>query len=226
MVAIPAGTFEMGSGDGAVDERPPHSVALDAFYLDQFEVTNARYAACVEAGACQPPAQAGSFTRSAYFAAADFADYPVVAVNWEQAVAFCGWDGGKRLPTEAEWEYAARGTDGRRYPWGPSFDLARLPAAESDTVRAGSFPAGASPFGLHDLGGNVLEWVADYYEPLYYAESPEDNPPGPEFGDERVLRGGSFGNADAGFYTATRRYHLAPDYADVDVGFRCAQDGP
>jgi serine/threonine-protein kinase len=223
MAAIPAGTFEMGTNDGAADERPPHTVTLDAFYLDQFEVTNARYAACVEAGACQPPAQTGSFTREAYFGAPDFADYPVVAVNWEQAAAFCAWDGGKRLPTEAEWEYAARGTDGRRYPWGQAFDLALLPAAERDTVQAGSFPAGASPFGVHDLAGNALEWVADYYEPLYYAESVAEHPPGPEFGEERVLRGGSFGNADAGFYTATRRYHLAPEYADVDVGFRCAR---
>jgi serine/threonine-protein kinase len=226
LVAIPAARFAMGSVDGPADEQPPHEVVLDPYYIDQFEVTNGRYQACVQAGACLPPASAGSFTRAAYFGSPEYVDHPVVAVTWDQAVAFCAWDGGKRLPTEAEWEFAARGDDGRRFPWGNDFDPSRLPAGEGDTTRAGTYPAGASPYGVHDLAGNVLEWTADFYEPLYYIESVSENPPGPEFGDERVLRGGSFGNPEGQFYTTTRRYHLRPDYADVDVGFRCARDAP
>ena len=222
MILIPAGEFQMGSSGPRADEQPLHTVSLNAFYLDQYEVTNGRYQVCVDEGACTPPAQTGSFTRSAYFGAPDFVDYPVVAVAWEQAVRFCAWDFGKRLPTEAEWEYAATGGDGRRYPWGPDFDGTLLPTTANDTVPVGSFPGGVSPFGVHDMAGNVLEWVTDYYDSLYYVESDSDNPQGPEFGEERVLRGGSFGNPDGQFYTTTRRYHFAPSTAEIDVGFRCA----
>ncbi|MCC6191131.1 MAG: protein kinase, partial [Anaerolineales bacterium] len=139
LIAIPAGQFDMGAAAGRVDEQPLHTAVLGAFYIDQFEVTNRRYQACVDASACQPPANTGSFTRSSYFALSEFSDHPVVAVTWEQAAAFCAWDGGKRLPTEAEWEFAARGVDGRRYPWGNDFDPARLPAGESDTTSVGRY---------------------------------------------------------------------------------------
>jgi serine/threonine-protein kinase len=222
MVLIPAGSFPMGSDAFDADQQPVHHVTLEAFYLDPYEVTNARYELCVKEGACNPPAKPGSFTRAAYFGVAEFADHPVVAVTWSDAANFCAWDGGKRLPTEAEWEYAATGGDGRHFPWGFEFDGSLLPSASNDTLRVGSFPGGVSPLGAYDMAGNALEWVADYYDPLYYVESEEANPTGPEFGDERVLRGGSFGNPDGLFYVVSRRYHLNPDLTEVDIGFRCA----
>jgi serine/threonine-protein kinase len=226
MVSIPPGEFNMGSDAGQADELPVHLVRLSAFYIDQFEVTNGRYQTCVNEGVCQPPANRGSFTRSAYFGATDFADYPVLGVTWDQAASLCAWEGGKRLPTEAEWEYAATGGDGRRFPWGNEFDGTLLPTTSNDTVAVGSFPGGISPFGIYDMAGNVLEWVADYYDSLFYAESVEADPIGPDFGDERVLRGGSFGNTNGDFYTATRRYHLTPNTTEVDIGFRCALTAP
>jgi len=226
MVLIAAGGFNMGSTVGQGDEQPLHPVKLSSFYLDQFEVTNARYLACVSETVCRPPASPSSFTRPTYFGDPAFAQYPVVSVNWDQAAGFCQWDSGKRLPTEAEWEFAATGGDGRRYPWGSDFDLAFLPGKEGDTQPVGSYKAGASPFGIFDMAGNVLEWVNDVYDSVYYAESVTDNPPGPEFGDGHVLRGGSFGNADGAAYTTTRRYHLPSGASDVDTGFRCAFSPP
>jgi formylglycine-generating enzyme required for sulfatase activity len=216
----------MGSTDGAADEQPLHPVALSPYFIDQFEVTNERYLACVSETVCAPPSAAGSFTRPTYFGDPAFAQYPVIAVSWAQAQTFCHWDGGKRLPTEAEWEYAATGGDNRRYPWGADFNAAFVPAGAGDTQPVGSFKEGLSPFALFDMAGNVLEWVADNYDSQYYAESVTDNPPGPEFGDGRVLRGGSFGNGDGSLYTTTRRYHQPEDHADVDIGFRCALSAP
>ncbi|MCC7359821.1 MAG: SUMF1/EgtB/PvdO family nonheme iron enzyme [Anaerolineales bacterium] len=226
MVLIPGGAFNMGSVTGAADEQPLHPVALSPYFIDQFEVTNERYLACVSETICTSPAGAGSFTRPSYFGDPAFAQYPVVLVSWAQAEKFCAWDGGKRLPTEAEWEYAATGGDNRPYPWGVDFNSTILPANEGDTQPVGSYPEGASPFGLFDMAGNVLEWVADNYDSQFYAESVTDNPHGPEFGDGRVLRGGSFGAADGSVYTTTRRYHQPEDHADVDIGFRCAQSAP
>jgi formylglycine-generating enzyme required for sulfatase activity len=226
MVLIPGGEFQMGSEAGQTDERPVHLVRVSDFYLDEYEVTNARYQACVDEGACAPLVSNRSDTRAAYFGNPEYAGFPVLRVTYDQAVTFCAWDFGKRLPTEAEWEYAATGGDGRRYPWGNDFDGSLLPTTARDTVAVGSFPGGASPFGIYDLAGNVLEWVADYYDSLYYAEAPEADPLGPEFGNERVLRGGSFGNPNGQFYTTTRRYHLPPGATEVDVGFRCAITAP
>jgi formylglycine-generating enzyme required for sulfatase activity len=221
MVLAPAGTFQMGTAEGAADEQPVHAVTLGAFFIDTFEVTNARYQACVNDGGCTPPKQTGSFTRSNYFGNPEFNAFPVVAVTWDQAQEFCAWEGGKRLPTEAEWEYAATGGDGRRFPWGTSFDSSLVPGTASDTVPVNSFPGNASPFGALDMAGNVLEWVGDVYDAGFYAASPADNPQGPDNGGQRVMRGGSFGNADAALYTTTRRYHKAAATADEDVGFRC-----
>jgi len=223
MALVPAGTFNMGAAGGAADERPVHSVTLDAFFIDVSEVTNARYQKCVEAGGCTAPASSRSYTRAAYYGSAEFADFPVIQVDWNQAAAFCAWDEGKRLPTEAEWEYAARGSDGRRFPWGNKFDLSLLPAQESDTVAVGRYPGGVSPFGVYDLAGNVVEWVADWYGRGFYAQADSRNPTGPKTGTLRVLRGGSFGNPDGIFYTATRRYQEPPTFHDTDIGFRCAR---
>jgi len=227
MVLIPGGTFDMGADSGAADERPVHPVTLNAFFMDQYEVTNARYRKCVDEGKCTPPTIRGSFTRAAYFGNAEFDNYPVIKVTWNQAAAFCEAEG-RRLPTEAEWEYAATGGDGRRYPWGDEFNLDFLPAraTDGDTTEVGSHPQNISPFGVFDMAGNVVEWVADRYGATYYGVSPAANPPGPETGSQRVQRGGSFGNPDGRFYTTTRRYHQGPAFHDVDIGFRCAADAP
>jgi formylglycine-generating enzyme required for sulfatase activity len=221
MVLVPAGEFQMGAADRSRDEAPPHRVRLDAFYLDQYETTNAEYRRCAAAGVCTPGQLAGSFTRPNYRDDPDFGGYPVVGVTWEQAQIYCAW-AGKRLPTEAEWEYAARGPQGRLWPWGNTFDPARVAASAADTEPVDAYEAGASPFGVFNLAGNVGEWVADAYHARFYAESPEHNPLAPEEGRERVYRGGSFGNPDSAAYRATRRYHREQDYFDVDIGFRCA----
>jgi formylglycine-generating enzyme required for sulfatase activity len=220
MALIPAGTFNMGSAAGAADEQPVHAVTLRAFFMDQFEVTNERYKGCVDAGDCTAPGS-GRYTSP------DFANHPVLLVSWEQAQTFCTWEG-KRLPTEAEWEYAATGGDGRIYPWGNEFNLDFLPARASnaDASPVGSFPENVSPFGVFDMAGNAVEWVADWYARGYYAQSEAENPPGPATGTQKVMRGGSFGNPDGSFYTTTRRYRQSPGFRDVDIGFRCAADMP
>jgi len=219
MVLVPAGTFNMGS-TAFPDTQPVHAVSLDAFYIDQFEVVNDLYHQCVTAGACTDPGRRSSDTRSSYYDDPAFGSFPVDNVTWQQAANFCKWQD-KRLPTEAEWEYAAVGTDGRAYPWGSSFDTSLVPASTDDTVQVGSMPRNASPFGAEDMSGNVLEWTADWYAPDFYAGSPATNPTGPASGDRKVMRGGAFGNADPTVYLAARRFSRPPNAGDVDIGFRC-----
>jgi formylglycine-generating enzyme required for sulfatase activity len=250
MVHVPAGEFTMGSTDAEVDsalalcnevkdcerswfenEQPQHTVYLDAFYIDKTEVTNAQYRKCVEAGACDAP------WNTIYYDKADYAQHPVVFVGWNDADAYCQWEG-KRLPTEAEWEKAARGTDGWTYPWGNTFDGSRLNFCDrnckldqrdsdaddgyAQTAPVGSYPDGASPYGALDMAGNVWEWVADWYDNGYYASSPESNPGGPGAGDVRMVRGGSWG-ADAAYVRAADRDSAPPDGMHQSVGFRCAR---
>lgn len=222
MLLAAGGTFNMGSGAG--DAGPIHSVTLSQFLIDKVEVSNARYQACVDAGSCTARPR-GSFTRGNYATDPTFAQHPVVNVTWDQAQAMCQFEG-KRLPTEAEWEFAATGGDGRRYPWGNDFDGSLVPSTAGDTQAGGSFPGGASPIGAYDMAGNVLEWVADWYGINYYGESPAENPTGPETGNQKVLRGGSFGAADGSLYLTTRRFARNPGGADVDIGFRCAMSVP
>jgi len=221
MVYVPAGEFTMGSDEGYSDEQPVHSVYLDAFYSDKTEVTNAQYRKCVEAGACEEPGWPGCWDDSDFNAP----DQPVVCVTWYQAQDYCEW-AGARLPTEAEWEKAARGTDGRTYPWGDEWhdDYANWCCEKEYGYAApvGSFPAGASPYGALDMMGNVWEWVADWYWKNYYSQSPGRNPPGPDSGEKRVLHGGSWGN-DPSFVRSANRYGNAPDYRNNFVGFRCAR---
>jgi formylglycine-generating enzyme required for sulfatase activity len=232
MCLVPAGQFTMGSENGDDDERPVHTVYLDAFYMDKYEVTNARYAACVADGACTPPHEMSSFTRSSYYGNPQYADYPVINVDWYQAQAYCAWRGA-RLPTEAEWEKAARGTDGRTYPWGnnaptcslANFDPARGNSCVGDTSAVGSYPAGASPYGIYDLAGNVWEWVADWYDENYYAVSPSRNPTGPSSGSYRALRGGSW-NSSEDFVRASYRNGNVPDSWYNNIGFRCTRSLP
>jgi formylglycine-generating enzyme required for sulfatase activity len=214
----------MGSDDGNSDEQPAHTVYLDAFAIDRTEVTNAQYARCVQAGACRPPGSSSSYTRANYFADPRYADHPVIYVSWDDARAYCAW-AGRRLPTEAEWEKAARGTDGRTYPWGDEWDASKANTDEAgvgDTTPVGAYPAGASPYGALDMAGNVWEWVADWYGEDYYRESPGENPLGPASGTNRVVRGGSWGNVQW-LARAADRYGFTPDDRNSHVGFRCAR---
>jgi serine/threonine protein kinase/formylglycine-generating enzyme required for sulfatase activity len=215
MVYVPAGEFIMGSDEGDSHERPVHTVHLDAFYVDKYEVTNAQYRACVEAGACDTP------KNTTYYDNADYAQHPVVYVTWDDADAYCRW-AGKRLPTEAEWEKAARGTDGRTYPWGEGIDCehAQYSGCPGDILPVGSKPAGASPYGALDMAGNVYEWVADWYGE-YYSQSPARNPPGPDSGTMKVVRGGAWLVTQWNARCAYRGWY---GYRDDHVGFRCAKD--
>ncbi len=219
------------------DERPQHTVTLDAYYIDKYEVTNARYQTCVVSDACSPPKDANSFTQELYYGNTAYADYPVINVTWQQAEAYCAW-AGKRLPTEAEWEKAARGTDGRTFPWGNGFNGAWLNFCDVNCDRpwryttyddgyayiapVGSYPDGASPYGALDMTGNVWEWTADWYDEHYYSVSPESNPPGPSAGSWRVLRGGSWGDSNSNARTADRGGDTL-GYWDYDLGFRCVR---
>ncbi|GIK41437.1 MAG: hypothetical protein BroJett011_52700 [Chloroflexota bacterium] len=229
MVLVPAGPFEMGSNQGDNSEQPVHQVTLSAFYIDQYEVTNGQYAACVDAGACDSPADTSSFGREGYYGNPEYADYPVIWVNWYQAKTYCAWRGGQ-LPTEAQWEKAARGTDGRTYPWGEDIDCERAnyERCRDDTTPVGAYPAGVSPYGAYDMAGNVWEWVADWYDENYYSNLPSENPTGPkdeENKSSKVLRGGGWYYV-ASNARATYRYDITPDGQLNVVGFRCAADAP
>lgn len=223
-VFVPQGEFGMGSDDGWESEKPVHTVGLKAYWIDQTEVTNAQYSLCVQAGACNPPSSPGSFTRDRYYNNTDFGRYPVISVSWYDAMAYCEW-AGRRLPTEAEWEKAARGVDGRIYPWGEniSCELANYIDCLGDTSPVGSFPTAASPFGALDMAGNVWEWISDWYYIRYYNNSPLDYPLGPDSGAYRVVRGGSWNDYEW-YLRTTNRYSYFPDNKRVSIGFRCAQD--
>ncbi len=180
MMYVPAGEFPMGYDQGHADEQPIHTVYLDAFWIDKTEVTTGMYVACTQAGKC--PKVEGMKPSS---------DLPIYNIDWQSANAYCSY-AGARLPTEAEWEKAARGTDGRLYPWGMDLDKAKLSLFEGPGTLppVGSAPDGASPYGALDMAGSAFEWVADWYSPTYYSVSPHDNPTGPEKGPNHVIRGG------------------------------------
>jgi len=222
--SVPAGEFTMGSDSGEASEKPVHRVYLDSFWIDRTEVTNGQYTHCVTAGKCNP-------SRSADNSKVNGENQPVVSVAWDDAKAYCEW-AGARLPTEAEWEKAARGSDGRKWPWGNSpatCDYSVLDAGDGrgcgrdTTWPVGSKTSGASPYGALDMAGNVWEWVADWYDATYYSRSPARNPTGPESGTLRVLRGGSWRDLSYGVRTTIRNYGN-PGATGVYFGFRCAQD--
>ena len=229
MVWVSDGAFTMGSLDGRAKNQPLHEVYLNAFYIDQFEVTAARYATFLETTGQGEPTYVPKLWEQVNLASDG--DRPVMGVNWNAAHAYCRW-AGKRLLTEAEWEKAARGLDGRRYPWGnaaPAFALANYGQSisshtYSDSLRpVGSYEGGKSPYGIYDMAGNVSEWVADWYDEKYYATSPKSNPQGPLRGMEKVFRGGSFVNSSLSMKAASRESTLPTDKG-LYVGIRCAQD--
>jgi serine/threonine-protein kinase len=265
LVSVPAGEFAMGSADDNAEadpnEKPRHAVYLDEYYIGKYEVTVAQFQAFVHATGHKTTAESAGWgyvwmgSSWGQVSSADWQDpqgsgtevagpdnHPVTQVSWDDAVAFCGWASqatgrSVNLPTEAQWERAARGTDARRYPWGdeaPSglllnyadrnvaVDWAdqRQDDGYSFTAPVGSYPAGASPCGALDMAGNVWEWVADRYAEDYYDSSPRGNPTGPASGDLRVMRGGSWLNFDTYVRAATRDYGRAPDYRNQAFGFR------
>lgn len=230
MRLVSAGVFTMGSDEGSDYEQPVHQVYLDAFYMDIYEVTNAAYKACVEEGVCTPPHNTSSSMRDSYYGNSEFDNYPVIYVGWNQANAYCEWRGAS-LPTEAQWEKAARGTDDRTYPWGEGISCNQAnyyhgrEHCVDDTTEVGSYESGKSPYGIYDLAGNVWEWVADWYSETYYQNSPSENPSGPSSGQYRVLRGGSWNYNDYVARSAYRNFY-SPDDFIYDVGFRCARSIP
>ena len=264
MVLIPAGEFVMGASQEQLDAvlgfgfsppwmdhldlviqgaAPRHTVYLDTFEIDIHEVTNDQYGRFVHTTGTAPPAFVTDrrLTRP---------ESPVVGVSWKDSAAFCAW-AGKRLPTEAEWEKAARGVEGYDYPWGNDWDPAKLrtsdgissrdlegfdawsdwideTSSESSTAgptAVGSHPRGASPYGVMDMAGNVWEWVADWFDANYYKVSPERNPTGPETGRRRVLRGGGWDAPRVMAYTWFREDFMTPSEKRDVTGFRCARDG-
>ena len=263
MVLIPAGEFTMGNSidqvlaecrnlfpnDAAnnckaefyLDETPAHPVQVSAFYIDKYEVTNQLYKACVDAGLCKPPAQSNSATQNAYYGNPDFNDYPVLWVDWNMAKTYCEWRGA-RLPTEAEWEKAARGATGQNYPWGERFEGAKANSCDvncqtdfadknfndgfPEAAPVTAFENGASVFGVVNLAGNVSEWVSDWYSDAFYSQPGiVADPPGPQNGEKRILRGGSWFRYPINLRTVTRSSR-APSYTANDVGFRCASSAP
>jgi len=219
MVEIPAGEFTMGNDAGDDDEKPAHTVPLEAFEIDMFEVTNADFAKFVEETGYQTGAEkAGEAGWRAYAEGKD--NHPVVKVTWNDANAYCEW-AGKRLPTEAEWEKAARGTDGRTYPWGNDWDPAKANTKESGfrgTVAVGSFAEGASSYGVFDMAGNVWEWTADWYQAY-----PDSAYQSEYFGEKfKVTRGGGWFQEEK-LVTTYNRSATDSSAANDDLGFRCAR---
>ncbi len=228
MIIIPAGEFLMGSpeGQGRPDEWPQRSVYLDAFEIDQVEVTNERYMRFVKATGHRPPPD--PFGTGPLQSIKGLEQLPVVQTTWYDAKAYCTW-AQKRLPTEAEWEKAARGTDGRLYPWGNDPPTPRRANFDREwdgqrTLHAvGSLPEGDSPYGVKDMAGNAREWVADWYEADYYAQAPDRNPQGPEKkGVVRSIRGGSW-HSPANDVRAAARGRGGFALQTHGTGFRCAR---
>lgn len=226
---VPAGEFTMGSDADSDNRNLEHRVYLEAFYIDKYEVTNAHYAACVTAGVCEPPYFVKSDFRASYYGNPKYDHFPVIYVDWTMAKNYCEAWRGARLPTEAEWEKAARGTDGRSYPWGEGIsceqanydgdpDLAAYCAGETSEV--GSYENGKSPYGLYDMAGNVFEWTSslNHSYPYDAADGREDL----TRGGDRVTRGGSW-NEDSNDLQVFYRSWLSPEYSESEIGIRCAK---
>jgi formylglycine-generating enzyme len=232
MVRVPAGPFTMGSPEGAnharPDEFPEHEVYVKDFYIDQYEVTVEQYRRFVYDENRAAPGPWGFIDQERD------AKKPVVSITWQEASEYCRWVG-KRLPTEAEWEKAARGPEKRTYPWGESApdshtaNFGRVWEPEKiyseKLTDVGTYERGKSPYGAYDMAGNVWEWVQDWYGATYYRTSPRENPPGPSSGEFKVLRGGSWNDDHIAMRSAVRNWDH-PSEGEVDIGFRCVRDAP
>jgi formylglycine-generating enzyme required for sulfatase activity len=254
MILIPADDFTMGVElDNALkecrkyrtdcqdnwfkDEVPSRVIYLDAFYIDKYEVTNGLYTVCEQAGVCQPPLQLNSSSRTDYYQDSQFANYPIIHVTWDMAKAYCEWRGA-RLPTEAEWEKAARGTNGSTYPWGNDFSGSDLNFCDincssptsnkdyddsyNDVAAANSYPSGVSPYGIFNMSGNVWEWVADWYK-AYPGGDPTGSPYYEPEQTYRVIRGGAW-DSSVDLIRTTNRDPRKPSDSGNNIGFRCAMD--
>jgi formylglycine-generating enzyme len=235
MILVPAGPFPMGvpagDRDGGRDEYPRHQVDLDAFYIDKHEVTNGRYRQFVKATGHRIPQHPKNQARTLWKGdqvSEAVAERPVVNVDWHDAATYCAW-AGKRLPMEAEWEKAARGTDDRRFPWGnveptaKHLNFNQQWIGEKTLMPVGSYEAGKSPYGAYDMAGNVWEWVADWYDPAYYEKSPAKNPPGPGTGTDKVLRSSGWA-VETPLVRIFTRVKSDPLIRNESTGFRCAMD--
>ncbi len=249
MASISGGCFNMGdafnegssASNGGGNELPVHNVCISAFQMDVYEVTNAQYKQCVDSGICTAPGNSSSDTRSSYYGNSTYDNYPVIYVNWSQANTYCNWIQLKRLPTEAEWEYAARGgLSGKRFPWGDTISCANAnyyPDTQysydtqgstgycvggGDTLEVGSYSANG--YGLFDMAGNVWEWVNDWYSDTYYSSSPTNDPTGPSSGSQRVLRGGAWNSGALHLRTSMRYIYFSQPSSQYEmIGFRCAK---
>ncbi|MGE3978506.1 MAG: formylglycine-generating enzyme family protein [Nitrospira sp.] len=233
MIMIPAGSFPMGvpagARDGGRDEYPRHDVFVDTFMIDTFEVTNGRYLEFVKATGHRVPQNPRNPTRNLWQGESiteGLIDRPVINVDWFDAEVYCRW-AGKRLPTEAEWEKAAKGTSDRRFPWGnveptsKHLNYNQRWIGEKTLMPVGSYEAGKSPYGLYDMAGNVWEWVNDWYDARYYEKSPKKNPKGPDTGTKKVIRGAGWQNETPTVRVFTR-VESDPTVRNESTGFRCA----
>jgi formylglycine-generating enzyme required for sulfatase activity len=222
MLVVPAGEFTMGSTTGDADEQPVHQVYVNAFLMDVHQVSVKHYARFLEATHHEVPPDWSIMNRPQH------QDRPVANVDWAEAAAYCTW-AGKRLPTEAEWEKAARGTDGRIYPWGNELPTQARATSGKEIWSSHTAPSsvgmleeGKSPYGIYDMSGNVWEWVSDWYDQDYYKNSPSKNPTGPSTGEAKVIRGGSWGSGPKDLRAANREVHV-PSFRGFGTGFRCAK---
>lgn len=224
MVYIPSGWFWMGCAPNYEDyqcnkdEKPYHKIYLNAYYIDKNDVTVKEYTECVKAGACKEPGT----NKGCNYAVSNKLDHPINCVSWYDSQAYCKY-AGKMLPTEAQWEKAARGTDGRIYPWGNQWDASKACVDKDSTCEVGSYPQGKSPYGVLDMAGNVWNWCADWYYKDYYYYTPDHDPQGYDSGTSRVLRGGSWYDSSPSGLRSSCRSSYNPTVLDYSDGFRCVR---